>query len=104
MDQEQNLETRVPDASAVSRRAGLLTGLIAGTFMTMMLVSLRFALDTPVVHELLADSLTRITPPFVFDFILENLQVAAKPLLSTSLLVGQVLVGGGLGVVYARYS
>ena len=79
-------------------------GLIAGTFMTMMLVSLRFALDTPVVHALLADSLTRITPPFVFDFILENLRVAAKPLLFTSLLVGQVLVGGGLGVVYARYS
>ncbi len=88
----------------VSRAAGLAIGLVSGLIMTLLLVALRFALDAPVLPEVLADGLTRATPPVVFDFVLTHLQVSAKPMMFGGLLVGQVLAGGGLGVLYARYS
>ncbi len=79
-------------------------GLAAGALATLVLVALRFATSTPVVPEVMADWLTRVTPPAVFDFVLTRLQVAAKPLMFASLLAGQVVGGGALGVLYARYS
>ena len=90
--------------SQVSNVAGLVTGLIAGAIMTVLLVALRFALDAPVLLEVVADWLTKITPSVIFDFVLENLQVSAKPLMFGSLLVGNIAAGGVLGWLYARYS
>lgn len=79
-------------------------GLVSGLIMTLFLVALRFAMNAPVYPEVLADGLTRATPPAVFDFVLARLQVSAKPLMFGGLLVGQVLAGGGLGALYVRYS
>jgi DMSO/TMAO reductase YedYZ molybdopterin-dependent catalytic subunit len=72
--------------------------------MTLVMVALRLATSTPALPELMADWLTKFTPSIAFDFLLERLQVAAKPLFFSSILVGQVSVGGGLGILYARYS
>ena len=101
MEQEQALEQLSPRVSNV---AGLAVGFIAGLIMTVFLVALRFALDTPVILEVLADWLTKITPAVIFDFVLERFQVSAKPLMFVGLLVGQVVVGAALGLSYARYS
>ena len=100
MEQEQAVEQH----QRISYRAGFLIGFIAGVIMTALLVTLRFALDTPVLPEVVADWLTKVTPGVVFDFVLERLQVSAKPLMFAGLLAGQVVAGGGLGVLYALYS
>ncbi|MSQ22419.1 MAG: molybdopterin-binding oxidoreductase [Dehalococcoidia bacterium] len=88
----------------VSRAAGLAIGLVSGLVITTFVVALRFALNAPVYLEIMADGLTRATPPSVFDFVLTHLQVSAKPLMFGGLLAGQVLAGGGLGMLYVRYS
>lgn len=72
--------------------------------MTVLMVGMRFALDTPILPEVMADWATSVTPATVFDFILTWLQVSAKPLLFVGLLLGQLLGGGALGLLYTRYS
>ena len=88
----------------ITRRTGFNIGALAGLAMVLFMVASRFSLDTPGLYEVMADWLTKITPGFVFDFALERLQVGAKPLMFASILVAQIIVGGGLGVLYARYS
>ena len=72
--------------------------------MAVLMVALRFALDLPSLPELMADRLAAATPVEVFDFILDRLQVGAKPLLLAMLLAGQVVVGSAVGILYIRYS
>ena len=72
--------------------------------MTVLMVALRFGLDTPSLPELVADRLTAITPVEVFDFILNRLQVGAKPILFAMQLAGQIFVGAVVGILYIRYS
>lgn len=79
-------------------------GLAASAVMTVLMVALRFALDTPSLPELMADRLTAITPVEVFGFILNRLQVGAKPILFAMLLAGQIFVGAVVGIWYIRYS
>ncbi|MEE8443684.1 MAG: molybdopterin-dependent oxidoreductase, partial [Dehalococcoidia bacterium] len=100
-EQEPDIEQSPPRVSGIT---GLVVGLSASVIMTVFLVALRFVLDTPVFHEVLADWLTRVMPAVVFDFMLERLQASAKPLLFVSLLLGQLAAGSGLGFLYARYS
>lgn len=97
-------EQTIPRSSRVSNRAGLFIGLVSGLIMTLIMVALRFAYETPVLPEIIADWLTSVTPPEIFDFVLEHLQVAAKPLMFSTLLVTQVFAGGILGVAHVRYS
>jgi hypothetical protein len=100
-DQEQPTELQSP---RVSLNVGLATGLSAGLIMTVLLVALRFTMDTVVYPEVMADWLTQVTPGAIFDFALENLQVKAKPLMFVGLLAGQVAVGAALGGMYTHYS
>ena len=103
---EQMVSEQTLDAQQllVSKKMGLLAGMLAGLIMTALLVALRFTVDAPGLPEVMADGLTMVMPPAVFDFVLERLQVASKPLMFASLLVGQVVVGAGLGLLYAKYS
>ena len=97
-------EHTIPQPSRVTYRAGFLLGLVSGLVMTLIMVALRFATETPVLPEIIADWLTSVTPPELFDLTLEILQVAAKPLMFSILLVAQVLAGGLFGVAHVRYS
>ena len=97
-------EQTIPQSSRVTFRAGLFIGLISGLIMTLIMVALRFATETPVLPEIIADWLTSVTPPELFDLTLEILQVAAKPLMFSILLVTQVLAGGLFGVAHVRFS
>ena len=101
MDQEQNA---IQSHHRISGRVGLGIGFISGLTMTLIMVALRFATDTLVLPEALADWFTSITPSQVFDFVLERLQVAAKPLMFGGILVGQVVLGAFVGLLYVRYS
>ena len=97
-------EQTITRRSRVTNRAGLLIGLVSGLIMTLIMVALRFATETPVLPEIIADWLTSVTPPELFDLTLEILQVAAKPLMFSILLVTQVLAGGLFGVAHVRFS
>ena len=88
----------------ISRHAGFIIGTLASLVMILFMVALRFALDTPILYEVMADWLTRLTPAAAFDFALERLQVGAKPLMFAGLLVAQVVAGAGLASLYGRYS
>ena len=88
----------------VSKKIGLLAGMLAGLIMTALLVALRFTVDAPGLPEVMADWLTMVMPPAVFDFVLERLQVASKPLMFASLLVGQVVTqSAGTGSLFRRF-
>ena len=97
-------EHLAPQPFRISYRAGFVLGIVSGLLMTLIMAALRFATSTPVLPEVIADWITRVTPPALFDFFLENLQVAAKLLMFSVLLAGQVLTGGLLGLIYVRYS
>ena len=101
MIQDDNDTKQTPSASP---KAAVGIGLAASVVMTVLMVALRFALDTQSLPELMADRLTAITPVEVFDFILNRLQVGAKPILFAMLLAGQVVVGSVVGILYIRYS
>ena len=87
-----------------SRWAAFGVGASAATAMGLLLLALRFAFDAQIVTEVMADWLTRLLPPQMFDFFLERLQFGAKPLLFVFILVGQVGVGGGIGLLYRRFA
>jgi hypothetical protein len=89
---------------AVGPKAAIGIGLAASVVMTVLMVALRFALDTPSLLELMADKLTALTPVEIFDFILSRLQVGAKPILFAMLLAGQVVLGAAAGIIYIQYS
>ena len=101
MESEQTLDTR---PLRVSKKAGLLAGMLAGLLATALLVALRFTVDAPGLPDVMADWLTMVMPAVLFDFVLERLQVASKPLMFAGLLVGQVVAGAIFGLLYARYS
>lgn len=90
--------------SRVPRKAAFGVGTGAAAAMSLLLLALRFAFDAQIVTELMADWLTRLLPPQMFDFVLERLQFGAKPLLFVLILVGQVGVGGGIGLLYRRFA
>lgn len=71
--------------------------------MTAVLIALRLTLDAMVITEIMADWFTRLLPSSVFDFFIERLLFNAKRLLYVMVFLGQIGVGGLIGVVYAKY-
>jgi DMSO/TMAO reductase YedYZ molybdopterin-dependent catalytic subunit len=89
-------------AIRISRKSEFLAGAVAGLAMTVLLVALRFSFNTQVITEVMADWLTELLPPSLFDLFLERLQFNAKRLLFVMIFLGQVLAGGFIGIGYAR--
>ena len=71
--------------------------------MTVVLIALRLTFDATAITEVMADWFTRLLPPAVFDFFIEKLSSNAKRLLYVFVFLGQIGVGGLIGVVYAKY-
>ena len=72
--------------------------------MTLVLVALRFIFEAEVMTEVMADWLTSLLPIAVFDFFLDQLQFNAKRLLFVLIFIGQIGVGGLIGMAYVRLS
>ena len=85
-----------------SKRTGFLAGALSGLLMTLLLTAFRFIFDTQIITEVMADWLTRVMPARLFDFFLEQLQFNAKRLLFGLIFLGQIGVGGLIGMLYAR--
>lgn len=77
-------------------------GLLAAGVMTAAMVVFRLASEAPSLPELLGEGLILVLPPEVFSKILDTLLRAAKPTLQAGILIGQLALGGALGLVYAR--
>ena len=71
--------------------------------MTVVLIALRLTLDAMVITEVMADWFTRLLPVAVFDFFIEKLSFNAKRLLYVFVFIGQIGVGGLIGMIYAKY-
>ena len=84
-----------------SLRYGALAGLSAGIFMTLVMIILRFLLNTVSLPEVLAEWSIDVTPARVFSAILGVLEAYAKPILFVTLLITQVVLGGAFGALYA---
>ena len=93
-----------PTSTRLSKKVAFLVGAAGGLAMTVSLLTLRFALETQVITEVLADWFTSLLPGRVFDYLLETFQFNAKWILFSGLLVGQVVVGGLLGIAYVRWA
>jgi DMSO/TMAO reductase YedYZ molybdopterin-dependent catalytic subunit len=99
---QEDLSTPETQASP-SRRAGFLAGAAGGLLMTLVLVALRFTLDAMIITEVMADWFARLLPAVIFDFFIEQLQFNAKRLLFVLIFLGQIGVGGLIGMAYVRY-
>ncbi len=81
---------------------GLRAGLRAGAVASALLLGARLAVGLPTPADLLEEAFLRLLPGSVFSFLIDRLGFAAKPLLFLGLLAGQVLLGGALGLLWAR--
>src|SRR5687768_4109493 len=79
-----------------------LAGLLAAVVMTAAMIILRLTTGVLSLPELLGEGFIRVLPPEVFSRILDVLLRAAKPALEAGILVGQLVLGGLLGMLYAR--
>src|SRR5579884_130686 len=77
-------------------------GVIAALLATLAMALLRLVSGTPSLTETLADVILALLPAPIFAATLDALGHAAKPLLYLCIVLGQLAVGGLLGLVYAR--
>ena len=71
-------------------------------FMTLLMIVLRFVLNTVSLPEVLADWLLDVTPARLFSEILGVLDVYAKSILFVTMFIAQVVLGGAFGALYTR--
>lgn len=81
---------------------GLRAGLVAGAVASALLLGARLAVGLPTPADLLEEAFLRLLPGAVFSLLIDRLGFAAKPLLFLALLAVQVLLGGALGLLWAR--
>ena len=86
----------------VMRRTGVVGGLGAALVMLAVMLFVRVILGIPSLPEMLADAVTQIVPLPVFSALLGALENNAKPLLLAGILLGHLIMGMVLGLVYAR--
>lgn len=97
------LQTTEQPIASPSRRAGFVAGALGGLLMTLVLVALRFSLNAQIITEIMADWFTRLLPSSVFDFFIEQMGFNAKRMLFVLIFLGQIGVGGLIGMAYVRY-
>ncbi len=88
----------------VSRRDGFLLGAFAGALASAVMLVLRILTPTPSIAEFVQDALVSVVPGAVFSWVLDRVGFNAKPLMFALIIVGQIAVGGVLGILYTRIS
>lgn len=80
------------------RRPGFYFGVIAAVLATAVMIALGDLWRAPVVPQLISDRITAELPVETFGQILATFESWAKPLAFASIVIGQLLVGGLLGL------
>lgn len=86
----------------ITVRKGFWFGVVAGAAMVFFIIAMRTLANAQSLPELAADWFTKFLPATLLDFLLETLVFSAKPLMFAGLLLAQIIIGGLLGVLYAR--
>ena len=81
------------------RRPGFYFGLLAAVLATAVMIALGDLWRAPVVPQMISDRITATLPVETFGQILATFEAWAKPIAFAGILIGQVLVGGLLGLV-----
>jgi len=89
-------------APGTPARSTFSTGALAALLAAVVMLVLAALFGVPVAPQLVADRLTALVPVGVFSAVLAGLESAAKPLVFGGVVVGQVLLGGLLGVAAGR--
>src|SRR5579864_3750737 len=92
-------EPRLPDYNA--RRIGFAAGVIAAGVMLLAIVVLRLLGGVESLPEIVAEGILVNLPGALFSAVLDSLQHSAKPLFYVGIAIGMLLVGGGLGRLFA---
>jgi DMSO/TMAO reductase YedYZ molybdopterin-dependent catalytic subunit len=77
-------------------------GVVAAIFATFGMLALGFVLDKPTIAELLAEGIANLTPLAVIERLVQTLGESAKHLLFSAVVLGQIAIGGVLGLVIQR--
>jgi DMSO/TMAO reductase YedYZ molybdopterin-dependent catalytic subunit len=86
-------------SSGFLRRPGFYIGLLAALLATAVMIALGDLWRAPVVPQLLSDRMTAELPVETFGRILGTFESWAKPLAFAGMVIGQLLVGGLLGLL-----
>src|SRR6476620_4165341 len=82
-------------------RAGFLAGIVAGGILTVLMFVIARAFNAFSLPELVGYRIIALLPLSVFSTMIETFGTNAKQLLLIGATIGQVLVGGLLGVLWA---
>ncbi len=92
---------RVIDPARRDRYQGLVAGMAGALVMVAVFILLRGFTDSVSVIDTIADATLLAMPIRLFSFLLETFGTNAKTLFLAGLIALLVLIGGGLGQVYA---
>lgn len=92
---------RAIDPARRDRYRGLVAGMVGALAMVAVFILLRPLTDSVSVLDTLADATLLAMPIGIFSFFLETFGAQAKTLFLVGLIAVLVLVGGGLGQLYA---
>jgi DMSO/TMAO reductase YedYZ molybdopterin-dependent catalytic subunit len=98
------MNTKPPQRARQHQRAGFLAGLIAGGIFTLLMVTLARTLNLFSVPELVGYRIIAAMPLVLFSAGVETFGGNAKQLLLIGTTIGQVVVGGFLGLLWASYA
>lgn len=89
-------------ASRYSPGLGAVAGLAAAAVIALGLLLVRVISNSPSLFELVQDGIVLFIPGWLFSAVLDSLGFAAKPLLLAGLVLGLLITGSLLGVLYSR--
>lgn len=98
------METKSVLRGRQHQRAGFLAGLVAGGVLTALMVALARTLGLFSLPELVGYRIISLMPLAIFSAAIETFGGNAKQLLLVGTTIGQVVVGGVLGLLWARYA
>ncbi len=98
------MNAKPPQRARQHQRAGFLAGLIAGGVFTLLMVILARTLGLFSVPELVGYRIIAAMPLALFSIGVEKFGGNAKQLLLVGTTIGQVIVGGLLGLLWASYA
>ncbi|HET9016272.1 MAG TPA: molybdopterin-dependent oxidoreductase [Thermomicrobiaceae bacterium] len=82
-------------------RSAFSTGALAALLVAVVMLVLAALAGAPVGPQLVADRLTALVPVNIFSSVLSGLESAAKPMVFGGVVIGQILLGGLLGLAAA---
>ncbi|MCL5256506.1 MAG: molybdopterin-dependent oxidoreductase [Chloroflexi bacterium] len=82
-------------------RLGFLAGILAGIVMTALMILFSLVFGAATLPDVISSAVLQFTPTNIQDALLSTLGANLKPTFFTLLLVGQIIIAGLFGILYA---